>query len=78
LLKKSIAKDHPAAIVGEAIKSAGAIGEKELLGAEKALKEFRDGIKGKSESSPTRNNKQAMDEEFVPVVSFSMLERGRR
>jgi hypothetical protein len=70
LLKKSIApKDHPAAVVGEAIKSVGALGEKELLGAEKALNEFRDSIKGKRDTSPPSRSKQAMEEEFVPVVS---------
>lgn len=69
-MKKSIAKDHPAAIVNEAINTVGIIGEKELLGAEKALSEFRNGITGKAERSPSRNNKQAMEEEFVPVVSL--------
>lgn len=74
LLKKSVVKGQQAsnAIVGEAVKSI-AKAEKELLGAEKALRDFRAGIKDRPDESPTPGGKQAMEEEFVPVVSDSRV-----
>lgn len=69
--KKTLSKDGAAAIVGEAIKSVS-LGEKELLGAEKALNDFRDGVKKKLEDKKAQGS-TAMEEEFVPVVSATYL-----
>lgn len=53
------------------------IGEKELLGAEKALNEFKEGLKGKSDSKDAKGKQQAIEEEFVPVVRASSWPAGR-
>lgn len=70
LLKKTVSRDQHStgAIVSDALKTVH-LGEKELLGAEKALNEFRNGIKGKSEEKSKSD--QAIEEEFLPVVCRS-------
>jgi hypothetical protein len=81
LLKKSVSKGQHlnGPVVSEAIKTT-ALGEKELLGAEKALRDFRATVPGRGHDRQTSEGKQAeqaLEEEFVPVVSLVMKLRDR-
>lgn len=67
LLKKTVSRDqhNTGAIVAEAVKAVN-VAEKELLGAEKALHEFRNSVKKRHEDRSKQD--EAVEEEFLPVV----------